>query len=323
MKESSALKTAIDSLTIDTCLLCGHALSISERRLFDTRFGIGVPFAIGKCSNCDLEQTLPRLASDELKDFYETYYNFGGSNESRYTRLREMFLFSLPYRLWLRLDGDISFHLQKGSGRLIDIGCNEGRGLRIYRQNGFHAEGLELNEKAAHAARSQGFTVHTELLEDFRSDCLYDVVVLSNVLEHSLDPKAMLADAKRILKQGGEIWLSCPNNKSWLRSLFGQYWVNWHVPFHIVHFSPSFLARLLEENGFEAVVIKQKTPALWVAHSFLTRVFFVPGKQTKQLRSPLLVAGLILVLRGLFFPLLWIGNRLNRGDCLVVKARKA
>ena len=45
----------------------------------------------------------------------------------------------------LILEGDFSFHRPKGTGRLVDIGCNEGRGLKIYSRNGFQAEGLELN----------------------------------------------------------------------------------------------------------------------------------------------------------------------------------
>ena len=46
----------------------------------------------------------------------------------------------------------------------------------------------------------------------------YDVAVLSNVLEHALDPAVMLCDVARILKPGGEVWISCPNAASWLRN---------------------------------------------------------------------------------------------------------
>jgi hypothetical protein len=36
---------------------------------------------------------------------------------------------------------------------LLDVGCNEGRGLSLCADNGFQAEGLELNEAAAALAR--------------------------------------------------------------------------------------------------------------------------------------------------------------------------
>ncbi len=90
-----------------------------------------------------------RFDSNSHKDLYETYYNFGGEKGTIYTGFREYFFSSVLCRFWLIVDGDISFHNQKGSGRLLDVGCNEGRGLSIYQKNGFEAEGLELNEQAA------------------------------------------------------------------------------------------------------------------------------------------------------------------------------
>src|SRR5574341_1087122 len=125
-----------------------------------------------------------------------------------------------------------------------------------------------------------------------------------------------------ILKPSGQLWISCPNSNSWLRTLFGRFWINWHVPFHIVHFSRGSLQRLLHEAGFEVVIIRQETPSLWVAHSIIARLFARRGKTTRQLRNPLLVAGLMLLIKGLLFPFLWLGNKLGRGDCLVVIAQK-
>ncbi|MCK5235855.1 MAG: class I SAM-dependent methyltransferase, partial [Deltaproteobacteria bacterium] len=183
------------------------------------------------------------------------------------------------YQWWLALDGDVSFHGFKGSGRLLDIGCNEGRGLRIYESNGFYAEGLELNEKAAAEARARGFKVHADMLEEFLPEQSYDTVVMSNVLEHSLQPKEMLKHATRILKPGGQIWVSCPNVDSWLRVLFGRAWINWHVPFHIVHFSEDTLRDMLEDSGFMDITIRQETPAHWFAQSAIAYLFARKGQR--------------------------------------------
>lgn len=304
------------------CLFCSGETIINNEKLFDTRYGISKTYHISFCQSCSLVQTSSFLHMDELKEIYQEYYNFAGEKGTRYTRIRERFLFSFLYRFWIAVDGDISFLTRKGSGRLLDIGCNEGRGLRFYRQNGYNADGLELNERAAEVARSHGFIVNAEPVEKFKPSDGYDVVVLSNVLEHSLDPKDMLYHARRILKPSGQLWISCPNSNSWLRTLFGRFWINWHVPFHIVHFSRGSLQRLLHEAGFEVVKIRQETPSLWVAHSIIARLFARRGKPTRQLRNPLLVAGLMLLIKGLLFPFLWLGNKLGRGDCLVVIVQK-
>jgi SAM-dependent methyltransferase len=181
---------------------------------------------------------------------------------------------------------------------------------------------MELNETAARVAREKGFTVHTCLLQEFQPSHLYDVVVLSNVLEHSLNPKEMLAHIRRLLKDDGQVWISCPNNQSWQRKVFGRDWANWHVPFHIVHFSVSTLKRILLETGFTKVEIGQISPALWVAANLIVTVFARHNRVTKELRNALLVMLLMLFVRGLLFPILWMGNRFGRGDCLVVVAQK-
>jgi len=305
------------------CVSCHCPLGKIIDAVFDTRFGIGIPYIISKCKNCNLEQTTPLPNQDELNSLYDKYYNFGGEQNTRYTQLRAKFINSFLYRVWLAIDGDISFHRVSGTGKLLDVGCNEGRGLEFYRSHGFSAEGLELNSKAAEVARSKGFTVYGSTLEGFATEKKYDVVVLSNVLEHSLNPGEMLEHIHRLLNPGGQVWISCPNSRSWLRSAFGRYWINWHVPFHIVHFSAETLRQVLQKSQFEIVSMRQETPALWVAHSVISRLFAKPGQPTRQLRSAALVASLILLIRGLFFPLLLLGNLSKRGDCLVMVAHKS
>jgi len=307
-----------------SCVACGGALTTELDDVFDTRFGIAEAFRIARCARCGLEQTQPRPAPVALAAHYAAHYNYGGEAGTTYTGLRARFLESGLYRLWLALDGDMSFHVRPGHGRLIDIGCNEGRGLSLYARNGFSAvEGLETNPRAAAAARARGFAIHGEALEDFRPAQPYDVAVLANVLEHALDPAAMLRQVARILRPGGEVWISCPNSASWQRRLFGRRWINWHVPFHIVHFTDATLGRTLEAGGFATVEHAQITPALWIAHSTLAALTARRGRPTAMLRRPLPVMGLMALARGVLFPLLWLGNRIGRGDCLIRVARRA
>ncbi|MGA8199539.1 MAG: class I SAM-dependent methyltransferase [Candidatus Sulfotelmatobacter sp.] len=309
--------------TITFCTLCNGPCETVASGLFDTRFGIEGRFAVRRCRQCGGEQSFPLPTAAQLKHLYERFYNFGGEHGTLYTRLREWFFSSALYRVWIRIDEDISFHTRRGRGRLLDIGCNEGRTLRNYASNGFQAEGTELNETAAATARQAGFTVFTGPLDEVTPKAAYDVAVLSNVLEHALDPKAMLLSVRRLLKPEGQVWISCPNSQSWLRTVFAGAWINWHVPFHITHFSADSLRSLLEECGFRLRETRQLTPALWVASSIVAWIFAREGKATRQLRNPFLMFGLVLSCRALLFPLLYWGNRRGRGDCLVVVAAKA
>jgi len=305
------------------CLLCKGALEKSVGELIDTRFGIGGIYEVWRCLDCGLEQISPVPSPAKLGQLYESYYNFGGERGTSYTRLREWFFSSWLYRVWIFLDGDISFHGCKGAERLLDAGCNEGRGLRIYARNGFQVEGLELNPTAAAVARESGFTVHVGDTTDFIAPSPYDVIVLSNVLEHARDPKKVLINLRRNLKPAGRLWISCPNSRSWLRKAFGHSWINWHMPFHISHFSQETLHRLLTDAGFQNTRTRQITPALWVTQSCIARLFAKEGTKNSRLRNPFLTLSLMLISRFVLFPALWFGNRLRRGDCLLVIATKA
>ena len=306
------------------CVTCGGRLNLRLVNMFDTRLGIKGYYNICCCESCGLEQTQPRLGQDELLALYQNHYNSIENGKNKlYLNLREKFMGSYLYSLWMVIDGDVSFHRLKGMGRLLDVGCNEGRSLSIFRKHGFDAEGLEPNEKAAASARLNGHAVYNELLDHFQPDKKYDVVTLANVLEHDLNPQGMLRNIGRIVSPGGRVLISCPNSESMFRYIFNKYWINWHIPFHISHFSAQTLTNMLDKEGFQEIKIKCQSPSLWITLSILVRLKAKHGKISRVLRSPVPVAILMLLLRLLFFPVLWIANRLGRGDCLVISAKKA
>jgi len=289
--------------------------------LRDQRFGAPGTYEILTCPRCGWEQTHPRPTGPELKDLYERFYNAGAEPGSAYQSMRERFLTSGWYRLWLRWDGDPSYHQRRGAGRLLDLGCNEGRSLSLYAANGFAAEGLEINEKAAALARRRGFPVYTGTLEEFNPPEPYAVVVLANVLEHAPDPVAMLAQVRRLLGPGGRVWISCPNAWSLWRRVFGRAWINWHVPYHLWHFSPRTLEAVLARAGLRLTEVKSFTPALWLAQSCCLRLGQRTGGRNRAMRSAPLLAAMMLAARLLVLPFFSRADRRLRGDCLVASAR--
>jgi SAM-dependent methyltransferase len=298
--------------------MCGASCQPVLANLHDDRFGAPGNFDIVKCHSCGLEQTVPQPTDDQLKELYEQFYNFGGETGTSYTKIRGGFFASPLYRLWLKWDGDISFHLRQGTGRLLDIGCNEGRTLSLYARNGFQAEGLELNEVAAAVARQRGFQVYTLPLGEFEPENPYDYVVLSNVLEHAIDPFEMLFHVKRVLQPGGQVWISCPNANSHWRTVFGRHWINWHVPFHLWHFSPQTLKTILNKAQFMIQEISTCTPALWLTQSLCAALGSKANKANRMMRSAPVIAGLMLPIRGLLGPWLNQIDKDMQGDCLIV-----
>jgi SAM-dependent methyltransferase len=302
------------------CLICGREIKTVLTQLSDERFYTAGTYEIWRCWQCGLEQTWPKPNANEMSEIYRRYYNRDCQEAKTYTKIRQRFINSSWYRLWLKLDGDVCFHLRQGKGRLLDIGCNEGRGLGFYSQNGFQAEGLEINEKAAAVARERGFLVHTVPLEQFKPSRLFDVIVLSNVLEHASNPIGMLKDVYRLLQPNGQVWISCPNADSLWRYRFGCHWINWHVPFHLWHFSPKSLEAMVTLGRFRIIEMRTFTPAIWIAQGLSLAM----GKKLKLsnslYRSTAVITTLTIFIR-LLLPLIREKRNSLSGDCLIITAR--
>ena len=85
-----------------------------------------------------------------------------------------------------------------------------------------------------------------------KPDGHYDVVLLTQVLEHVPDPKAVLYEIQRVLKPGGKLLLSVPFNAP----LHGE-------PWHFFQFTHYGIAQLAEEVGLKIVEIEKVGGAFW------------------------------------------------------------
>ncbi|MBT5416120.1 MAG: class I SAM-dependent methyltransferase [Rhodospirillaceae bacterium] len=292
------------------------------RDLFDTRTGIAGRYAVARDPAAGLLATRPAPDPAEMAALHAAYRPFAAAEGTAYRRVREGVFNSPLYRLWLAVDGDPSFHGASFEGRVVDLGCGDGRLLDRLARAGVAAEGIEQVPASVRAARARGLTVHEAPLEDFAPTEPFDSAVAANVLEHCADPAAALAAARRILRQGGALRVSCPNAGGLYARLFGRAWINWHVPYHLWHFTAGDLDRSLRDAGFSDIAIRTETPALWLAQSIVVWLRARPGRPTRALRNLLVMAPLTLLLRLLLFPVLWLVDRAGRGDCLIATARR-
>ena len=137
-------------------------------------------------------------------------------------------------------------------GRLLDVGCGSGDLVRVAVARGWEAEGLDLAPAAVVAAREAGVKARLgPLSPEAVAGQRFDAVTLMDVLEHTQDPAALLADVRRVLKPEGWLLLATPDAASLSARLMGRWWPMW-IPEHHVCFTRAGLVRLLERAGFEA-----------------------------------------------------------------------
>lgn len=141
-------------------------------------------------------------------------------------------------------------------GRLLEIGCGNGDTLRRLQELGWQdLHGIELSESAARSARRDGFAVKVEMIEsalESYPDASFDVIVSAMVLEHLVDPFAVVRQVARKLKPGGEFLFSTVIRDSLDGRIFGPYGVCFDFPRHMVFFRKRDLNDLLRAD-FERV----------------------------------------------------------------------
>ena len=106
--------------------------------------------------------------------------------------------------------------LPAGRRRLLDIGCGPGFFLKTALARGWNAHGIEPSQQAAAHARSLGATVTEGFFNWNSAQTLgrFDVVNLTNVLEHVPDAAQTLSRAAGLLEPGGVLCVGVPNDFS-------------------------------------------------------------------------------------------------------------
>ena len=142
--------------------------------------------------------------------------------------------------------------------RLLDVGCGHGLLLDEARRRGYEVEGVELSQAAARYARGTlGLPVQEAALEDASlDDERFDVVILTDVLEHFADPVGALDRCTSLLATGGALVVATPDPSSLTARLAGARWWG-YLPGHFCMVPRVTLRELISARG---LVIEHDTP---------------------------------------------------------------
>ena len=191
------------------------------------------------CHSCGFVFTGQIPDSSDLAKHYNGYGNY-------------MDLSSITLKRFDNLLTDFSVY--KKSSNILDFGCGEGFFLERARLKGWNVFGTEYDPEAIRKCREKGISMIQSTDTSFYGQ--FDVIYISEVIEHVSFPLDTLAVIRNFLRKGGAVYVTTPNFNSVSRFFVGNKWNIITYPEHLSYFTKSTLQKSLQLAGFKILTIK-------------------------------------------------------------------
>lgn len=254
-----------------SCPVCSYLTTTFKQKLYDDRYGYSGQFELVRCQSCGHVSLRCDFSTEQIVELYSKYYPRSSFDIEQHKPHKEV----LGLRAWF--DGLYCnpFIYVPRNVRVLDIGCGFGESLGYYKARGCDVYGVEADENIRRIAEKFGFNVHVGLFDpSVYEPAFFDYVTMDQVIEHVTDPIATLKGIAKILKPGGIAILSTPNPNGWGARIFGRKWINWHVPYHLQHFSPKSLEIAAKKAGLVIIKCVIITSSQWLYYQWLHLVTY-------------------------------------------------
>lgn len=197
------------------------------------------------CSNCGCKSIYPMINEKELDEYNKNYWSIAQSNSelsrNRYILLAKSRAEYLSEKLDILNNFEI-LDVGAGHGYIIDALKNKFPNIKTYAVEIDTQMHDTLSKKADHVISSWRDITNTK----------FNLIVISHVLEHIVNPIEFLFDLKDLLKKNGFIFIEVPNNDDFHKKSLES---------HLTVFNKSAIKWLVREIGMEIVdlnIIGQK-----------------------------------------------------------------
>ena len=303
MKEQDNIRTR----QCPDCYLCGAPGRPLYQGLKDRLFGVPGIWNLKQCTDpdCSLVWLDPMPVEEDIGRLYTNYFTHvpdvsAKKQRNLKSRLKDATLayaFDYPERIpegWVRVFGkmmskshliqerlghDIMWLNGRWRGRLLDIGCGNGRFLAQMRKLGWDCVGFEPDPVAAEVAlkRHRLEVFHGVLEEAGLQKRSFDVITMAHVIEHLPDRSRTLKICHQLLKENGLVVIATPNISSLGHRMFKSAYVHLDPPRHLYIFSLGSLCNCVNSSGFEVKKVwtsANSAPAMWARSRLIKKEGF-------------------------------------------------
>lgn len=217
----------------NVCPLCGNencsyvVVTLGESRIIGCH----------KCTNAWTDPPPDRMAYGE-EDFHGQF-KYKSVNE-----LPEQWKESILKQIKIIKHGLMS------GGKILEIGCGQGWLMEELIKEGFNVEGIDPSVSGSVIAARKGLNIiNDKFPSETLKDKKYDLIILSQVLEHIKNPGLFIDEILAILSKKGKILFVQTNWQGLMPRYLKSKWYAWVPEQHYWHFTPKGLAYILKKKG--------------------------------------------------------------------------
>jgi 2-polyprenyl-3-methyl-5-hydroxy-6-metoxy-1,4-benzoquinol methylase len=210
----------------------------------DFEYFMPASFEFQRCSSCGLVFMEPLPTRDELPALYPAEYHNFEQPTSVLSRL-------LLDRYLARQAATCERYLP-AEGAFLEVGCAGGDPLeRLQRRHSRKVRGIDISRDACERAWERGLDVFHGTIDEFDTGEGFDMVFMSHVIEHVVDPVATMAKVASLLTPNGVLYLETPNVGALDARVWKSHWGLIHYPRHLYLFDRRTILMLVEGAGLD------------------------------------------------------------------------
>jgi SAM-dependent methyltransferase len=203
------------------------------------------------CSACGLVRLDPMPSPAMAAQFYDDSYFTGSAHRGYADYVADERIHRLNARRHLRRLISLG---ARPPGQLVEVGAAAGFLLDEARRRGWSVTGTDVAPAMRRSARELHSIELTAAVGDLDiSPEGVDVVVAKQVLEHIVDPLALLEDLRSRMRPGGLLSIETWDRGARVARLFGRRWQQVNPPSVLWLWDADQLRHLVERAGFEVV----------------------------------------------------------------------
>jgi len=227
------------------CPICGSEITIPV--------WFYLQYMIAKCSDCDVEFSLPFIGGDI------SYYSSHETYRDLESQIKKDGIPIGNIAIAKEIDHVFRSYFKKNNNQIcvLDYGCGSGWCCSQLMQKGYDVIGVDFNPEMIRVSKKIfGVNAFLEQEKDSWKIRKFDAIIINHVLEHVSNPVELLSKLRDSLSINGIVFISVPN-RDFIRARkklrLGQLPAANYPPHHITFWSVRSLNHVLSASGYKVL----------------------------------------------------------------------